>query len=272
MKPNKMNLTKQIQRMYMDFWLINPNLHKTLCEKMFQVSGMQGFMIEESAELKPDISDSTAIIPIKGVIGKDLMEIEKMMGMVDVNDIGEMVDWAMEDESIKSVLFDIDSPGGTVNGIPELADKVMALNENKKCISYTSGLMCSAAYWIGSQSYAVMASKSAQVGSVGVYLPFMDMSRMAEMQGIKVDVIKAGKFKGAGVQGTALNDDQRSMLQDRVNYIHANFKEDIKRVRDVEDSDMEGQDFFAPLALGAGLIDEVCDYNGALRDAKMLAK
>jgi ClpP class serine protease len=95
---------------------------------------------------------------------------------------------------------------------------------------------------------------------------------MAEMQGIKVDVIKAGKFKGAGIPGTSLSEDQRTMLQDRVNYIHSEFKGDVKAMRSVRDEDMEGQDFFAPLALRAKLIDDISDYKGALQSAKMLAK
>jgi ClpP class serine protease len=95
---------------------------------------------------------------------------------------------------------------------------------------------------------------------------------MAEMQGIKVDVIKAGRYKGAGVPGTSLTEEQRQMLQDRVNYIHADFMGDIKRMRDVEDEKMEGQDYFAPLAVMQNIIDDVSDYKGALQDAKMLAK
>jgi signal peptide peptidase SppA len=198
--------------------------------------------------------------------------MEKAFGMIDVEDIGEMVEWAMESDEVKAVMFDIDSPGGTVNGVPELADKIYGLNEKKKCLAYTGGMACSAAYWLASQCYAIEASRSAQVGSIGVYLPFSDMSRMAEMQGIKVDVIKAGRYKGAGVPGTSLTEEQRQMLQDRVNYIHADFMGDIKRMRDVEDEKMEGQDYFAPLAVMQNIIDDVSDYKGALQDAKMLAK
>jgi signal peptide peptidase SppA len=262
---------KIVQRMYRDFWLISAQLHKQICDRIFAGNALS-FVEVDVKEVKPSVDGETAIIPIKGVIGKGLCDMEKAFGMVDVDDVSEMVQWAMEDDSIKSVMFDIASPGGTVSGVPELAEQIRELGKMKPTVSYTEDMACSAAYWIGSQAYAFMASKSAQVGSIGVYLPFTDMSRMAEMQGIKVDVIKAGKFKGAGIPGTSLTEDQRTMLQDRVDYIHSEFKGDVKAMRSVRDEDMEGQDFFAPLGLKAKLIDDITDYKGALQSAKMLVK
>jgi ClpP class serine protease len=114
---------KIVQRMYHDFWLISAQLHKQICDRMFAENALS-FVEVDVKEVKPSVDGETAIIPIKGVIGKGLCDMEKAFGMVDVDDISEMVQWAMEDDSIKSVMFDIASPGGTVSGVPELAEQI----------------------------------------------------------------------------------------------------------------------------------------------------
>jgi hypothetical protein len=75
------------------------------------------------------------------------------------------------------------------------------------------------------------------------------------MEGVKMDVIKSGLYKGAGIAGTSLDDKQREMLQKEVEEIHADFKADVKAVREfADDSAMEGQTFSGKNAAAAGLV------------------
>ena len=194
-----------------------------------------------------------AVIPVKGVIGKNLSELEAMCGCCDINDVQEMLEDCERDATITTVILNIDSPGGVSVGVPELAEKIK--NYSKKVISFTSNEACSAAYWIGSQASEFYATPSSTVGSIGVYVAFPDMSEAFKMDGIKMDVIKAGIYKGAGIPGTSLDNNQRKMLQDEVLEIHADFKNAVKSVRSfVEDSSMEGQCFSGKRGAEAGLV------------------
>ena len=194
-----------------------------------------------------------AVIPVKGVIGKNLSELETMCGCCDINDVQEMLEDCERDATITTVILNIDSPGGVSVGVPELAEKIK--NYSKKVISFTSNEACSAAYWIGSQASEFYATPSSTVGSIGVYVAFPDMSEAFKMDGIKMDVIKAGIYKGAGIPGTSLDNNQRKMLQDEVSEIHADFKNAVKSVRSfVEDSSMEGQCFSGKRGAEAGLV------------------
>ena len=194
-----------------------------------------------------------AIIPVKGVIGKGLSELESLCGCCDVHDIEEMLEECERDPSIKTIILDIDSPGGTSVGVPELANRIK--NCSKEVISFTGNECCSAAYWIGSQASAFYATPSSSVGSIGVYIAFPDCSEAYKMEGVKMDVIKSGIYKGAGIPGTSLDEAQRKMLQQEVEDIHADFKEAVKSVRSfVEDSSMEGQQFSGKRAAEAGLV------------------
>ncbi|MDQ3232362.1 MAG: S49 family peptidase, partial [Pseudobdellovibrionaceae bacterium] len=69
---------------------------------------------------------------------------------------------------VKSIVFDIDSPGGEANGCSELSDHIHAARGKKPTAAYIGGTGASAAYWIASACERVFASDSAIVGSIGV--------------------------------------------------------------------------------------------------------
>ena len=96
------------------------------------------------------------------------------------------VEHAPELRNQDAVILDIDSPGGTVAGTPELGAAVAALNGQKPVYAFSSGLMCSAAYWIASQAEAIYATPSARVGSIGVVQTVIDNSARLHAEGIKV--------------------------------------------------------------------------------------
>jgi signal peptide peptidase SppA len=171
-----------------------------------------------------------AIVPIKGVIGSGLSELERMCGCCDLHAVEEMLEEAERDPSIKTIILDVDSPGGTSVGVPELANRIRA--SKKQTIAFTANEACSAAYWLASQASEFYATPSSSVGSIGCYIAYNDMSQAYANEGIKVEVLKAGRYKAAGVPGTSLNEDQRAMLQEEVIEIWEDFKAAVLSVRE----------------------------------------
>jgi len=214
---------------------------------------------------KPYVVDGIGIVPIVGVIGKGLSPLEKMMGAVDVNDLSDQVDAMAADPAVEKIAFQVSSPGGTVTGVEELANKIR--NLGKPTMAYTDSEMASAAYWISSASDKVTASPSSSVGSIGVYMAIPDYSEAAKMAGIKMVVIKSGKFKGAGIEGTSLDEGQLGNLQEGVDTIHAEFKEAVNMKRKMVKAEaMEGQVFSGKQAAAQGLVTGLADsFNDALR-------
>jgi signal peptide peptidase SppA len=226
---------------------------------------------ELRAKLKPKAQvrdDGVAIIPIEGVLARKPDPYEMLFyGIEDSNSILEMVDTAASDKAIKGVLFDVDSPGGFVTGGPEVADAIRLMGQSKPTVAFTGGTMASLAYYIGSQAGTVVASRSAQVGSIGVYTTNVDYSRMLENAGIKVEVIKnkEADYKAAGVMGTPLTDAQRSNIQARIQSTFEDFKGAVKGARpQAQDYAMKGQVFSGKDAKAAGLVDAIGDFNYAL--------
>ena len=229
--------------------LIEPAKAKAYLEKVASLSPSDlkaGDDLEDMMEMifgpKPMMikSGDLAIIPVKGVIGSGLTELEKMMDATDVEDIQEMLEDAERDPGVEVIIFNFDSPGGTVTGVPEMAARIRACK--KRTVGWTCKQSCSASMWLMSQCDEVFVSPSSVVGSIGVYIPIYDMKAAYAEEGITVDLIKAGWAKGAGYTGTSMTPEQRKLFQDDVDEMHKWFIMDIKAVRTYADeADMQGQ-------------------------------
>jgi len=245
--------------------LIDPakaNDHRVLAEKF----GFTDMLAQLFGEVpKAYIAeDGTGVIPIAGVIGKGLSPLEKMTGAVDVSDISETIDDYAMNPQVTRIAFQVSSPGGTVTGVEELANKVR--NIAKPTMSYSDTEMASAAYWIAAAADKVVASPSSTIGSIGVYMVVADYSEAAKAEGIKMIVIKAGQHKAIGVPGAEVTEDQQDHLQEGVDEIWGDFKAAVLKTRKmVKASDMEGQVFSGKQAAQRNLVTGLADsFNEAV--------
>lgn len=231
--------------------------HRTLEASEFRAKREGVDYCGEEVELdQMEVIDGIAHIPIGGPIGKGLGKFEKGAGAVDVDDIMDDLDDADDDDQVTAVILDMDTPGGMVTGTPELADRIVAFE--KPIYAFTAGMMCSAGYWIGAACDCVFATKSSDLGSIGVYVPWADTSEAWKARGVKIEVFTSGKYKGMGVPGTSLTKDHREALQGRVMEIAQMFYDHVRGCRPDSDlEDMQGQIFKAQNAMAKGLIDDV---------------
>ena len=192
------------------------------------------------------------IVSFAGVMMKRPSAFEqKYCDAVNTDDIAAAVQRACDEAS--ALVLNISSPGGEVTGIEELGSLIA--NASIPTFSYTDSLMASAAYWVGSQADAVYSTPSAQVGSIGVYSPVIDITKALEKFGVSVKLFKAGKYKAAGFPGQSLSEEQSAMFQARVDGIHAQFKAAVtSKRRNVTDASMEGQVFSGREASKVGLV------------------
>lgn len=206
----------------------------------------------------PMSGGGVAVIPIKGIIGKGLSQLETECGGCDVEAVGASIDEALASAAIDAVVLDIDSPGGVVSGVPELARKIQ--NASKPIYAFTSGQCCSAAYWIAACCDGIFCTMSADVGSIGVYVALVDDSEWWKKEGYKLELIKAGEYKAMGISGKPLEPAERAMIQADVDAIYAMFTGCVKAGRDgVSTETMQGQTFMGANAVTANLVDELVE-------------
>lgn len=245
-------------------WLIPAHVHRSLCDS---VANMR---IEDGPEERKqfEIADGIAVIPIDGVLSR-----YETPWTISIGEIRRQIKVASDDPEIVGIMLLIDSPGGSAMGIPEAARAVAAAQQVKPVMAYVDGYCCSGAYWLASQARYIYATESADVGCIGCYMAMLDQSVAAAMQGLRVEVFRSGRFKGMGIPGTSLTDEQRAYLQASVDRIAGQFKSAVRSARgSVRDEVMEGQSFDASAALAETLIDSVADAAVALRDVADMAK
>ncbi len=206
-----------------------------------------------------EINGGVATIPIKGVIAANIGAWEKNWGFVDVNDLDHELELAAGSPKVDEIRLAFDSPGGYIVGVPDLAEKIASINESEKEVNaFALGQCCSAAYWLAAGAYSITAGKTSDVGSIGVYQPIEDYSRMYKNAGVDVELIKSGEFKGQGYPGTPYSEEYKAHLQAEVDTLFGWFAGHVTSNRlGVESDSMKGQSFLGEEAFRRGLVDIV---------------
>jgi len=122
--------------------------------------------------------DGIAVIKVDGTLCYRGDEDAYWSGMDSYNSIDAAFEECLADESVKGIVFDINSPGGEVNGCADLGNKIFEARGKKRCgiVARTGGMMCSAAYWIGSSCEKVYCADNGTLGSIGVLCSFSKWS------------------------------------------------------------------------------------------------
>ena len=169
-----------------------------------------------------------AVIPVTGVITRQCergLFGERLTQGQD--EILRAVETARTDPEVRALFFRINSPGGIVAGIKELADNIAA--GPKPAGAYADGQATSAAFWLASATGRIYAPATAMLGSVGVISEVVSLSSYLRRQGIDVQLLAAGRWKSAGHRAEPLDDERRAYLQKNVDAMHAIFKADVAR-------------------------------------------
>lgn len=215
------------------------------------------------------LQNGVAIIDVEGVLTKKLSFFSFLFGGTTTPEIAAALEAALADDATGSILLSIDSPGGTVDGTQELAEKIYAARGKKPIVAYSDGQVTSAAYWIASAADKVYLSGGTVVaGSIGVVATHVDYSKMDEMHGVKVTEITAGKYKRIYSENAPLSPEGRQTLQDEVDYLYSVFVNDVARNRGVFVEDAltmaDGKIFFGQQAVDAGLADGIITMEGLI--------
>lgn len=240
-------------------WLITLEAYRELCTVNFQAPA-QGNAVDEKAQ-PYELKEGLATVRIHGTMLRQVSPRQKAIAVIcgvrlcSMEETASALQKAAADPAVHTILLDIDSPGGTVNGTPELAQVVRTIAKDKHVYAFTAGQCCSAAYWVASQADVIYAAPSATVGSIGVILPVVDSSALYDRCGLKMEVFSAGKYKSTGMDGTSLTEEQRDRLTQQVNATWARFKQAVTRRRSISEDDMEGQTFYGLEARDRHLID-----------------
>lgn len=222
----------------------------------------------------PSTQKAIAVLPIVGVIAHRAAMVEDISGPrgTGTDALTQQLRAALADPDVSAIVFDVDSPGGGVYGVAELAAEIRAARGKKPMVAVANAMAGSAAYWLAAQADELVVTPSGTVGSIGVYSMHQDLSKMLEQKGVATSFIHAGRHKVEGNPFEPLSDEARTKVQADVDTYYAAFVDAVARGRGVSRAVARGEAFgegrmlLADDAVANGLADRVATLDEVLTE------
>ena len=210
-----------------------------------------------------------AEIPITGYI---LVEGSSGFGRQDTfsEDTVKIIDKVAKNPSIKGILLNINSGGGSPVASKEIADAIK--RANKTTVAVIREVGASGAYWVASASDHIIANEMSITGSIGVISSYLEFGGLLERYNITYQRLVGGRFKDIGTPFKDLTAVEREILQKKIDKIHTYFIEAVAENRNISiektKSVATGEFFLGFEAVELDLIDEI----GGIETAKEYLK
>lgn len=213
---------------------------------------------------------SVAIVPITGMITSDAF-IGWLVGGMSPDALVCALQEAIDDPQITAILLLVNSPGGEISLLTETAATIRQLRTIKPITAIARPLAGSAAYWLAAQATTVLATPSADVGSVGVFCCHYDYSGLNDRIGVVPTYIASDPRKVEGNPDAPLEDDARAFIQKHIDKAYATFVADLALGRNTTTTRVRadfggGRCFTASEAVVRGLVDRVAPLDRTLAE------
>lgn len=213
--------------------------------------------------------DGIAVIHVDGALSYRSNWLAYFFDEDTYNSIEAAFDECLADDSVKGILFDINSPGGEVSGCADLADKIFNARGSKPygIVARTGGMMCSAAYWLGSSCEKVFTASNGTLGSIGVLCAFTNFKKSIVETTVVVSDLSPNKVPDPNdPEGLKLIKEELNSLAEV--FIGAVARNRGTTVEDVKQNFGQGGVFIGDKAVAAKLADGVMSLDDVCEQMK----
>jgi len=181
-----------------------------------------------------------------------------------------------ENKSIKAIVFRINSPGGVIVVAQEIFEEVRRVRDSgKPIVASLASVAASGGYYVACAADTIIANPGTTTGSIGVIAEIVNVREALEKIGIKVEVIKSGRFKDTGSPYRDMTQAEKSYLQSWINDAYIQFVDVVARERNLSRKRVmqlaDGRVFTGKQAKKYGLVDLLGDYDLAINVAAKMA-
>ncbi len=222
---------------------------------------------------KKRVGDYVSVIRISGTIGEVSYDLYGNEVSLSAGSICSYLDSVASDDRNKGVFLSIDSPGGYVYDSDKIYLALMDYKEatGRPIVAACTSMMCSGAYYIACAADKIYAERTATVGSIGVYMEHVDVSKLCEKVGVSGEYIRSSENKAMGNYYNPLTDEQRAIYQADIDESYERFLDIVRTSRGYKNEEelrgiCDGRHYTAAQGLLNGLIDGIKDINDVLAD------
>ena len=273
----KRKIEREMDEKYMKIMFEEMNLKRERKSKFkFVIYVLLGLWIASSligGLFEDRVGDKLAVITIEGPIMGSSQGSSIFGEVVNSQDIVNFIEDASERESVKAILLEINSPGGTVVASKEI---VVAVGKvDKPVVALIREIGTSGAYWVASAADYIVADELSLAGSIGVRGGYLEFSGLMEEYGVGYEALKAGKYKDVGNPYEELGNEERKILEGKLELIHESFILSVAENRNLSVESVrgvaEGLYYLGVEAKEFGLIDGFGGMDEAKKKAEELS-
>ncbi|MEX1190979.1 MAG: signal peptide peptidase SppA [Brumimicrobium sp.] len=174
---------------------------------------------------------------------------------------------ARRDKDIKTIVFRVNSPGGSALASDEIWREVKLANEEKKVIVSMGDVAASGGYYVAAPADRIFAQSTTITGSIGVFGVIPYTGAMLENKlGLTFDRVTTNPHAVLSTN-QKLTDKEYALIQDEVDFIYDEFLERVADGRNMSKDQVNaiarGRVWTGKDAVSKGLVDEI----GGLQDA-----
>ena len=156
------------------------------------------------------ISDKIVVITMRGLISSSLPgSVTDSM----VDDMRAALQQARDDDHVKGIVLEIDSPGGEVTASDAIYNAVAKARARKPVVVYMDSLAASGGYYIACGGKFLMANETTITGSIGVIIQTLNYEQLLNKVGLASVIFKSGKFKDMLNGARPITPEERELVQ-----------------------------------------------------------
>lgn len=175
----------------------------------------------------------------------------------------EQLDKVVEDQSIKGILFLVDTPGGGVYESAEIRHRILKIQEERDIPIYVQmlGMAASGGYYVSADATKIFATQETLTGSIGVISTTFDVTELLDKYGVKITNYTSGNLKAMGSPFETATEEERAVWQSIIDEAYGNFVSIVANGRGMSEETVrqlaDGRIYTATQALNNGLIDQI---------------
>ncbi len=113
-------------------WLNRPVMME---QRSFDLLSLQAGKQSIFKNIKHAVRNNERGIKVHGILTKNSEAFDDILGMTSYEKIREEIEKALIDEEVETIILDIDSPGGEVNGLFDLSDFIYEARTKKRIVA-----------------------------------------------------------------------------------------------------------------------------------------
>lgn len=246
-------------------WAIKPEALETLASSDFGNPRWKESGEVNQVNLVDRLPGGIAVLHIDGALSFRSDFFSAFFGLDTYDSVSAAYDELLADKSVKGIVLSIHSPGGEVSGVGDLSKKIFESRGSKPLgiVAHTAGMMCSAAYYIGSSAEKVFTSSIGEVGSIGVLCIYDEVSE-GGMTVVRSDL-------SANKSPIPTDPAGLSLIKRTLNSLTTVFLSDVARNRGTDfqtvlSASGQGATFIGNEAVQAGLADGVMTLEEVIKE------